>query len=245
MGSWNAMWEKKKGIEMCPHGYHQRQEHPQTHRLRLLATVQAEEEHRGELLAHVAHRVSGATRWWVVSVVRPPHPPLFQVLRSSARVTLMSLVARSNMRWVQHPLWDSLVQLLSTTVFFFVFFFGLYTYAHKHTYAGNHRQKSSTQNKGIIIPCRDKWSSHFPARFRSLIQTRHNGWHLGEEVVYSKLDTFFANFLVLQSGFFSPHFSFSFFFLCLLLWKTYISWILPLLLGGKSASKYLLLLLQH
>lgn len=90
----------------------------------------------------------------------------------------MSLVARSNMRWVQGPLWDIL--------------FGSATSAQLSvcTHTGRERQKSLTQNKGIIIPYREKWSLHFPARFRSLIQTRHNGWHLGKGVVYSKLDTF-------------------------------------------------------
>ena len=47
----------------------------------------------------------------------------------------------------------------------------VYVYAHAYTstHAGRGRQKSLTKNKGIIIPYREKWSLHFPARFRSLI----------------------------------------------------------------------------
>lgn len=118
-----------------------------------------------------------ATSWWVVSVISP-----LQALKSSEGVMVMSLVARSNMRWVQGPLWDILFGSAASAL--------LSVCIHAHTHTGRGRQKSPTQNKGIIIPHREKWSLHFPARFRSLIETRHNGWHLGKGVVYSKRDTF-------------------------------------------------------
>lgn len=56
-----------------------------------------------------------------------------------------------------HTLWFG---YLSTTVCL---------YTHTSTHTGRGRQKSLPQNKGIIIPYIEKWSLHFPARFRSLI----------------------------------------------------------------------------
>ena len=128
--------------------------------LKLSARDQAREQHRGSHTCSSRVWRHSATSWWVVTVVNP-----LQALRSSVGVTVMSLVARSNMRWVQRPLWDSLVQLLSSAVY------SVYTHTHTHTHTrtGKERQKSQSQNKGIIIPYREKWSSHFPARFRSLI----------------------------------------------------------------------------
>lgn len=54
-----------------------------------------------------------ARRWWVVTVVSS-----HQAVRSSVGVPLMSLTARSNMRWVHCPLWDLLFGSATSALLF-------------------------------------------------------------------------------------------------------------------------------
>lgn len=147
--------ERERGF--CMDTIRGKRKHLQRHKLRLF--VQVKEAHRGlrrcrmalEMLVPFCHGLVGA------AVVNPP----LQAPTSSVGVTVMGLVARSNMRWMQCPLGNSGLASYHFSLFCM--------HTHKHTNMSRGRQKKQTQNKGIIIPYREKWSSHFPPRFRSLI----------------------------------------------------------------------------
>lgn len=139
--------------------------HLQRRKLEPFATVQVQEKHRGD---HTRRACVGVPRCHklvggICLLFAPPSSP--QKFCRSRGNELSSQIKHE--MGAASPLGRTLwFSYLSTTVS--TLYIDTHTGTHTHTQEGG-RQKSLTQNKGIIIPYREKWSLHFPARFRSLI----------------------------------------------------------------------------
>lgn len=167
-GGWECSWncnvgerERRAGTHL---GERARGGHLQRHKLEPFPRSKSK-KNRGD---HTRRACVGATLpqvgGWYLSGSRPPPRSPQKFCRS--RGNELSSQIKHEMG-AASPLgrtpWFS---YLSTTVS--TLYIDTHTGTHTHTQEGG-RQKSLTQNKGIIIPYREKWSLHFPARFRSLI----------------------------------------------------------------------------